>query len=156
MFPAGTTPQYRLAVNESGVFPAAFQDPITAFQYLLDLRIPSTRIILSGDSAGGSLAIALLRYIADTKDLLPGPTACFLFAPWLDIASSLDLAKMNSIPNVQTDNIPTNFIVCGAQSYIPPTVSPSDPYISPLRHPFQSKTPIWIQSGRLETLYEDS
>jgi acetyl esterase/lipase len=49
-----------------------------------------------------------------------------------------------------------NFIVCGAQNYIPPTVSPLDPYISPLRHPFQSKTPIWIQSGRLETLYEDS
>ena len=31
----------------------------------------------------------------------------------------------------------------------------SDPYLSPLKHPFASKAAIWIQAGGLEILYDD-
>lgn len=57
-------PQYRLSSYPGNRYPAAFQDAVTAYAHLVfDLRIPPSDIVLSGDSAGGNLALALLRYI---------------------------------------------------------------------------------------------
>ena len=52
-------------------FPAAPERCFDAYQYLLDKGIPSSRIVLAGDSAGGGLALssALLRF-ADPADLV--------------------------------------------------------------------------------------
>ncbi|KAL9580464.1 MAG: hypothetical protein Q9212_004483, partial [Teloschistes hypoglaucus] len=71
-------PQYRLASNPNCRFPAALQDALTAYHHLLHTHhYPPHEIILSGDSAGGNLVIALLRYIIDTQPStkLPKPRA---------------------------------------------------------------------------------
>jgi alpha/beta hydrolase fold len=63
--------QYRLPSHPGGRFPAALQDAATSFQHLLDLGVPASHIILSGDSTGGQLAVSLLRYISDYPKALP-------------------------------------------------------------------------------------
>jgi acetyl esterase/lipase len=147
--------QYRLASDSSGKFPAALQDTISAYLYLLGLGIPASNIILSGDSAGANLALALLRYIADNENALPWPAAAWLWCPWVDLATSLELDKLKSIPNVVTDNIPMELLTWGARAYIPESMDPSNPYLSPINHPFACKTPMWVSVGTLEALYDD-
>ncbi len=68
--------QYRLASSPGGEFPAAFQDAVTSYTYLLhDLGIAPSRITISGDSVGAHLAVTLLRYISQNGSLLPAPRA---------------------------------------------------------------------------------
>jgi acetyl esterase/lipase len=147
--------QYRLSCDSSTQFPAALQDTISAYLYLLNLGIPATNIILSGDSAGANLALAFLRYIADNGEAMPWPTTVWLWAPWVDLAISLDLEKLKRIPNVITDNIAMELLTWGARAYIPDSMDPSDGYVSPIDRPFKCKTPMWIQVGNLEALHDD-
>lgn len=147
--------QYRLASDASGQFPAALQDTISAYLYLLGLGIPTSNIILSGDSAGANLALALLRYITDNENALPWPAAAWLWCPWVDLATSLELDKLKHIPNAVTDNIPMELLLWGARAYIPESMDPSNPYLSPMNHPFKCKTPLWISVGTLEALHDD-
>lgn len=147
--------QYRLASDSSGQFPAALQDTISAYSYLLGLGIPASNIILCGDSAGANIALALLRYIADDENVLPWPATAWLWGPWVDLATSLELNALKRIPNAVTDNIPMELLRWGARAYIPETMNPSSPYLSPMNHPFACKTPLWIQVGTLEALHDD-
>lgn len=75
--------QYRLSGEPSCCFPAAVQDAVTAYTYLLRQGIPASKIIISGDSAGGNIVVALLRYIAVLKYpiVLPNPKGCLLWSP---------------------------------------------------------------------------
>lgn len=159
-------PSYRLSSNQDCAFPAALQDAITAYQHLLGQGISPKRIVISGDSAGGNLAVSLLRYIGDGKANLPCPSAALLFSPWLDLKSARDdPAKLCRNKNYKTDYLPGNFTSWGAVTYIPePPESESwdaaiankhDPYFSPLLHPFHTKTPLWIQVGGLEILLDE-
>ena len=47
---------YRLSCNPQCEFPAALQDAVSAYSYLLSLAIPASHIIIAGDSAGSNLA----------------------------------------------------------------------------------------------------
>ena len=146
---------YRLASNPTCHFPAALQDAVTAYQYLLDQGISADRLVISGDSAGGNLAIALLRYISESKGVLPNPSATLLFSPWINVASASDPLQTRRNRNYNTDYLPTNWGVWGAHCYVPDSMDASDPYITPLTHPFSSPTPIWIHCGGLELFCED-
>lgn len=161
-------PSYRLSSNQDCAFPAALQDAITAYQHLLGQGISPKRIVISGDSAGGNLAVALLRYIGDGENSnLPSPSAALLFSPWLDLKSARDdddPAKFARNKNYKTDYLPGNFTSWGAVTYIPEPESESwdaaiankhDPYFSPILHPFHTKTPLWIQVGGLEILKDE-
>ena len=148
-------PQYRLSSNPGGKFPAALQDAVSAYQYLLDAGVPPSKIVVSGDSAGANLALALLRYISEQDDLLPSPTAAWLWSPWVDLAKAADSRSYESHRNYGTDFINGNFVAWGSRTYVPDSMSASHPYISPINQPFKSKTPLWIQTGGLEVLYDD-
>jgi acetyl esterase/lipase len=80
-------PQYRLASNPGGRFPSQLQNAITSLLYLIDeIKVPNSQITISGDSAGGNLCLALLRYIADNpKAEVPSPGCAFLWSPWVDL-----------------------------------------------------------------------
>lgn len=146
---------YRLASNEGGRFPAALQDAVTGYQYLLDQGIPPGRIVLSGDSAGGNLAIALLRYIVENPDILPEPYAVLLWSPATNIAAARDPAHTDTNRHSTTDYLCGNQIAWGAKAYTAGPVDPGNPYISPLDSPFHCKTPIWCHSGGLEILHDE-
>ncbi len=149
---------YRLASNEGGHFPAAFQDAVTAYQYLIGQGIPPARIVLSGDSADGGLVASLLRHLSnDDKVNLPPPAAALLFSPWLDLKSARDQqGYVTGNKNHKTDYIPDNFVQWGARTYIPVHKDARDPYFSPLEHAFLTKAPLWVHVGGLEVLFDEA
>ena len=147
-------PQYRLASTQNCGFPAALQDAISSYAYLLDLGILPSRITISGDSAGGHLAISLLRYISENRALLPRPLAALLWSPWLDLAS--DPKAIDLSINARFDFVISGLVTWAIRVFAPPTVDLSHPYLSPLRHPFETQTAIWIQVGGLEVLNDDT
>ena len=145
---------YRLSCHPGCQFPAALQDALAAYRYLLGEGIPAESLILAGDSAGANLAIALLRYIADNPSKLPSPLAAVLFSPWVDLASGCQVRNVSTTRNHTTDYVPDNFIRWGARAYTA-SREPSDPYLSPINHPFSTKTRLWICVGGLESLHDD-
>lgn len=150
-------PSYRLASNENGGFPAALQDAITVYRHLLDQGIPPQRIVLSGDSSGGNLVVALLRHIAnsDEANLLPSPAAALLWSPWLDLKSALDEANTKKDSRYKTGIVAANILSWGARAYIPPHMDAGGLYFTPADHPFETRTPLWIHMGGLEVFYAE-
>ncbi|KIY67744.1 alpha/beta-hydrolase [Cylindrobasidium torrendii FP15055 ss-10] len=71
-------------------FPAALFDALSGYYYLVhNLKIPAKSIIIEGDSAGGNLALALVRYLVRSS-VLPIPGALLLLSPWTDLSASHD------------------------------------------------------------------
>ncbi|KXG47755.1 Alpha/beta hydrolase fold-3 [Penicillium griseofulvum] len=152
--------QYRLACNPNGRFPAQLQDAISAYSYLLHtLHIPASRIVFSGDSAGGHLVLALLRYIMDYDDekVLPSPTCSWLFSPWCDIPGARIKHLWQNIPNVRTDYIPPSFPAWGAKHLIGNLqITPEfAPYLAPIWYPFVLPSPVLIVSGGREVMCQE-
>lgn len=146
---------YRLASNPGSQFPAAVQDAVTAYQYILDQGIKAEHIILAGDSAGCNIAIALLRYIADNEQLLPAPFAAVLSSPWVDIASARDAEKLTRQCSTGTDYVPSALQAWGAHRYVPSNMDAAHPYISPIKQPFGTSALLWICVGGLESLRDE-
>lgn len=146
---------YRLSSSPKCHFPAALQDAVTAYGYLLDQGIDARRIILAGDSAGCNLAITLLRYIAENDTLLPHPLAAVLSSPWVDVSSALSPSSKQRHAQSPADYVPETLQSWGARTYAPGRLDASDAYISPGRHPFHTKTALWICLGGLEMLRDE-
>jgi len=149
-------PQYRLASRPGGRFPAALQDAITSYMYVTDkLRVPPSQITISGDSAGGNLALGLLRYIHEHGENLGlgWPGAVFLWSPWVDVSAGINAHNIIQSPQYHTDYLSAAFGYWGSTEFSKDN-NPRHPYISPLGHAFKSKSPIWIQTGRAEVLYD--
>lgn len=151
-------PQYRLACNAGGQFPAALQDAVTSYVHLTDsMKIPPHTIVVSGDSAGGHLALNLLRYIEEhaSPDLC-APKCAWLFSPWSDVSAALDPKNWLGSPNYPTDYIPAGFAAWGATAFLDKSGADQALYASPLRHPFKTKTPIFVHTGGAEVLHKDN
>lgn len=137
--------EYRLSSSPGHRFPAALQDALSAYLYLiLDLHIYPSRIVLSGDSAGGNLALGLLRYISENADLFhpyspatgssgggssPTCAAVLLWSPWLDL--SVPAYEFASHANYPTDYVPSSFLSWAQRAYLPPSSSSSPSSPSP-------------------------
>lgn len=140
--------QYRLSgYSDSNPFPAALQDALTSYLFLLTkLHIPHSQIVLAGDSAGGNLAIALLRYIEEfgVELNVPLPRCVILFSPW---TAPFDY-QIQTHPNFATDFLPVSFLRWGAHTYgAGLSNAAKHPYITPLGHPFTTRVPIFVNSG---------
>ncbi|KAI0487504.1 FAD/NAD(P)-binding domain-containing protein [Xylaria cf. heliscus] len=156
------TPQYRLSSSKGGRFPAALQDALTSYLYFVkELGIPASRLILSGDSAGGNLVLGLLRYINEYGQELdiPTPTAVALWSPWTDVSAALDpTVDITSSPNYASDYLNTDFAHWGANTISGHgAIDLSSPYLSPLHHPFNMSTevPIFVSGGEREVLRDE-
>ena len=78
-------PDYRLAPEHP--YPAAVDDSVRAYQWLLDRGIAPEQVTVAGDSSGGGLVLSLLLTLAEQK--APQPGAAVLMCPWLDLALRL-------------------------------------------------------------------
>jgi monoterpene epsilon-lactone hydrolase len=74
-------PDYRLAPEHP--YPAAVQDAVSAYRWLLDQGVEADRIIVAGDSAGAGLVMSLLLTLK--RDREPRPGGAVLLCPWLDL-----------------------------------------------------------------------
>ena len=153
-------PQYRLASSPGGRFPAFLQDAITSLLYLTDtLKIPTEKIIISGDSAGGHLCLSLLRYIHDNPDAkVPSPACAWLWSPWADPGAALIPGDVEKSPHAPTDYITEGFAAWGARRMTPSKasgVTMDQPNISIKGNAFACPTPLFFSTGECEILYYD-
>lgn len=157
-FSAVFAPQYRLSgYGGRDPFPAGLQDCLTAYLYLIrTLGIKPDHITISGDSAGGNLAIALLRYLEQFGAHLgvPLPGHVVLISPWVaPYATSSSDYKSWSL--YETDILARSFVLWGLETYINQSeyaASGGRDYLNPLGYPFKSSVPIFITWGGREIL----
>ncbi len=138
---------YRLAPENP--FPAAMDDALCAYRWLLEQVAPS-RIVLAGDSAGGGLAPALLLAIRDAE--LPLPAGCASLSPWSDLTNSGDSFTTNS----QTDFLFSKELAEEAAAIYLAGQDPKHPYASPVFGDWNGLPPLLIQAGSIEVLEDDA
>lgn len=139
---------YRLAPEHP--YPAALEDAIRAYSWLISSGIEPSRICIAGDSAGGGLAISMLLSLREKGMLLPAGVFCL--SPWLDLTLSGDSVTKNR----HNDPILSATILEKYVNYYIGTHNANDPLISPLFGDLSGLPPIHIQSGRNEILLDDS
>ncbi|CAJ2508325.1 Uu.00g133510.m01.CDS01 [Anthostomella pinea] len=148
---------YRLASNPGGRFPAALQDAITAYHYLLnDLAVPASRIVLSGDSAGGHIMICMLRYLAEHhhETALPPPRAVLLWSPAVDMVAASKPETVSGNRNYANDYLDPLFVSWGARRFVTDKPAAAS-YLNPLGDPFKSPCPMWVFCGGNEIFCDE-
>jgi acetyl esterase/lipase len=137
---------YRLAPEYP--FPAAVDDAVNAFQWLLKSGIQAQNIALAGDSAGGGLTVATMLRLRDEKIPLPACAACI--APWVDL--------LEEFTPTNTDSCAMFLPVDGrnfAKVYLN-GASAHSPLASPLFGDLHGLPPLLIQVADTEMLFDDS
>ncbi|KAF2972772.1 hypothetical protein GQX73_g778 [Xylaria multiplex] len=146
--------QYRPSVDDATRFPAALQDVVTFYGYILSLGVKPHNVILSGDSAAGNLVIALLRHL-ETSSNLPLPGGAIVWSPWVHVTPHAG-EDYESSKNAANDCLTAPLLQWGVEAYFPkhePT--PEElAYISPLHHPFLTRVPLIIHSGTAEAFFD--
>ena len=139
---------YRLAPEHP--FPAALEDAVSYYCWLLAEGADPRQIVVIGDSAGGGLALALLLKLRDSG--LPLPAAAVVLSPWTDLAltgASLTLnAKFDAM--VHAEDVPKF-----AADYLA-GADPRHPYASPLYGDPTGLPPTLIQVSSEEILRDDA
>jgi monoterpene epsilon-lactone hydrolase len=139
---------YRLAPEHP--YPAALDDALTAYRYLLAAGYAPQNIVLAGESAGGGLALATAISLRDTGDPLPACLWCS--SPWVDLTMSGPSMTTKSAVDPLIQAAYLNEL---AAAYLNGT-DPRAPLISPLNADLHSLPPVLIQVGSAETLLNDS
>ena len=114
--------EYRLSSTTpnpiANPFPAALLDALAGYNYLVNVvGFSPSDILFCGDSAGGNLALALVRYITEHKDqgnIPPPPGALILLSPWTDTSESHDYPGSSSHEFIDSDYVD---VVDGKMSY---------------------------------------
>jgi acetyl esterase/lipase len=78
-------PDYRLAPEHP--FPAAIDDAVSAYRWMLDRGLDPGDLTIAGDSAGGGLVVSVLLTLK--REGLPQPGGAVLMCPWVDLAVEL-------------------------------------------------------------------
>lgn len=139
---------YRLAPENP--FPAALDDALAAYEFLLAQGVSSASIAVGGDSAGGGLTLATMIRLRDAGKPLPG--CIWLVSPWVDLemtGASMD-EKAAVDPLIHRD-----YLEELASAYLGNT-NAREPLVSPLHADLAGMPPALIQVGSAETLLDDA
>ncbi|KAI3400345.1 hypothetical protein diail_3362 [Diaporthe ilicicola] len=146
--------QYRLSADEETRFPAAIQDAVTYYHYVVSSGVDPKNIVLSGDSAGGNVVLALMRYLESSRSPeLPLPGGAIVFSPWVKITSEA-AQDFSSSKNAEFDMLTGPLLQWGADSYLPKDKDGTEAYTSPLHHPFRTSMPLYVHAGAAEAFCE--
>jgi acetyl esterase/lipase len=139
---------YRLAPENP--FPAAVEDAVTGYRWLLRSGVNPAGIVVAGDSAGGGLAVATLVALRDAGDPLPAAAVCL--SPWVDLEGSGD--SMTSRVAIDPIIDPEGVMEM-AKAYLGASDART-PLASPLYADLRGLPPLLIQAGTAEVLLDDS
>lgn len=141
-------PEYRLAPEQP--FPAAVDDVVKVYRWALTQGYQPQDIILSGDSAGGGLALATVLSLRDAGNLLPAAVICM--SPWTD----LTFTGQSHITKAKADCVLLTDVLREWAACYAGTETPNNPLISPIYADFHNFPPLLIQVGSDEILLDDS
>ncbi len=139
---------YRLAPEHP--FPAAVDDALAAYRYLLNNGVAAGGITIAGDSAGGGLVVAAMLAIRDAG--LAQPACGWAISPWVDmeaVGGSMT-SKAATDPTVQKAGI-----LDMAKHYLN-GADPRAPLAAPIYGDLRGLAPLLIQVGSAETLLDDA
>jgi epsilon-lactone hydrolase len=139
---------YRLAPEEP--FPAAVEDAVAGYLWLLSTGFEPTQIIIGGDSAGGGLAAATL--VALKGDGKPLPAGAVCISPWTDLALTGESLRTKA----EADPMITNDGITRVRDAYVGDSDPSEPLVSPIYADLSGLPPLLIQVGENEVLLDDS
>jgi monoterpene epsilon-lactone hydrolase len=139
---------YRLGPEHP--FPAAVDDALAAYRWLLDNGHAAGEIVIAGDSAGGGLTLATMMAARDKG--LPLPAAAALISPWVDLAGTGDTieALADRDPMVTKAGL-----LDMARNYLGDR-DPRTPLASPLYGDLHGLPSLYIQVGTDEVLLDDA
>jgi epsilon-lactone hydrolase len=139
---------YRLAPEHP--FPAAVDDAVAGYRFLLDQGLRPSRIAVAGDSAGGGLTLATLVAARDAGLAMPAAAVCM--SPWVDLEGKGESMKTR----LHVDPVATpDGLRLLAQAYLRGK-NPHTPLAAPLYADLKGLPPLLIQVGDHETLLDDS
>jgi acetyl esterase/lipase len=134
---------YRLSPEYK--FPAQIEDATNAYRWLLDEGVDPRRLVVTGDSAGGNLALAMLLSLRDSK--LPLPALAVCLSPATDFGGSGAGAPGSS----EYDWITQEMAMTWADWFCTPEQR-SNPLVSPVNADLRGLPPMYIQAGGAEIL----
>jgi monoterpene epsilon-lactone hydrolase len=137
---------YRLAPEHP--FPAAIDDSVMMYQWLLKSGYRPENIVVVGESAGGGLCLALLLALKDQN--IPMTVAAFAISPWTDLTCSGESYKTKN----SVSAAPLNSWFVFSNYYIGSDTA-TNPLISPLFGDLEGLPPLFINSGTDDELYDD-
>jgi len=137
---------YRLAPDYP--FPAALDDCVTAYHWLLKQDILAQNIVVAGDSAGGNLTITMLMRLRDSGNPLAAAGACL--SPVTDLTTKDNLSK-----GIKDPLLPPKAMEFYTQSYVGQNDA-HDPLISPVYGNLRGLPPLLVHVGEDEILRDDA
>ncbi len=140
--------EYRLAPENP--FPAALEDAVKAYQWLLSQGYSPERLIIAGDSAGGGLTLATMMHLREKDITLPAAGVCL--SPWADLSASGDSYRTKAEEDPIVQKAP---ILELADAYLAGE-DPKTPFASPVFGDLTGLPPLLIQVGSSEVLLDDS
>lgn len=146
----GVLPAYRLAPEHP--YPAGLDDCFRAYEALLARGVAASSIFIAGESAGGTLSLALLMRLRDRGVALPGGAVM--------ISAGTDLVGIGQhasyAENRQRDAlVPPESLPIIARAYAG-SHDPALPEISPLHGCFDGLPPLHFVASASEVLRDDS
>ena len=139
---------YRLAPEHP--FPAAVEDAVAGYRWLLSTGVDPAQIVIGGDSAGGGLTVAALVALKEAGQPLPAAAVCI--SPWTDLALTGEslVSKAEADPMITIDGITRVRDAYVGQADL------RAPLASPIYAELSGLPPILIQVGENEVLLDDS
>ena len=139
---------YRLAPEHR--FPAAVDDAVDSYRWLLEQGFAADRIAIAGDSAGGGLAIALMVNLKELGITLP--KVAVLMSPWVDLA----MTGASMVSNAKSDAMLSPEAISIFASYYLGDTNPKEPLASPIFANLSNLPPTLVLVGSKEVLLSDS
>ena len=137
---------YRLAPEHR--YPAALDDAVESYRYLLGKGYPARQIVLCGESAGGGLIYALCLKLRQLG--LPLPCGLIGISPWTDLTGS----GKSYVENLENDpSMTPELLKFYAECY---TDDPKDPFCSPLFGDLKGLPPSLLFVGGDEVMLDDT
>jgi epsilon-lactone hydrolase len=139
---------YRLAPEHP--FPAAVDDALRAYGWVLHDQEADGSVVISGDSAGGGLAAALALRARDEG--MPPPAGVVCLSPWADLTNTASSYTRCA----ETDALFSKLSADEAAGLYLQGADPADPLVSPLRGDWHGLSPLLIQASECEVLADDA
>lgn len=138
--------EYRLAPEHP--FPAALDDSVKVYKWLLAEGYKPENIIIAGESAGGGLCLATLLALKESK--IPMPAAAVAISPWTDLTCTSDSYKTKN----RFSPAPLKSWFVFSQHYCG-KMPATNPFISPLFGDLKGLPPLFINSGVNDELFDE-